>query len=86
MNTETSTSLKLRLLNVTRKELQTDLEKGKEFDQSALFKKVYEEEYGTYGGNPYGLLLGDLNLGVTPRMWPCWKNFPMLLLLPTLPS
>ena len=47
MNTETSTALKLRVLNVTKKELLKDLEKAAEFDQSALFKKVYEEEYGT---------------------------------------
>ncbi|NYS42223.1 type VI secretion system contractile sheath large subunit, partial [Pseudomonas syringae pv. actinidiae] len=48
-NTETGTRLKLRLLNVSQKELQTDLEKAVEFDQSALFKKIYEEEYGTFG-------------------------------------
>src|SRR3978361_472675 len=46
MNTETSTKLKLRLLNVTKKELLSDLEKATEFDQSALFKKIYEEEDG----------------------------------------
>ncbi|SUX76021.1 T6SS protein Cts2B [Citrobacter freundii] len=50
MNTETSTRLKLRLLNVSRKELQDDLEKAVEFDQSTLFKKLYEDEYGTFGG------------------------------------
>jgi type VI secretion system protein ImpC len=44
--TETSSRLKLRLLNVTQKELQNDLEKAVEFDQSSLFKKIYEEEYG----------------------------------------
>jgi type VI secretion system protein ImpC len=67
MNTETSTRLKLRLLNVTRKELLTDLEKAVEFDQSALFKKVYEEEYGTFGGNPYSLLVGDFDFGRHPQ-------------------
>ena len=46
MNTETSTGLKLRLLNVTRNELQNDLEKATEFDQSNIFKMVYEDEYG----------------------------------------
>lgn len=59
MNTETSTRLKLRLLNVSRKELQDDLEKAVEFDQSTLFKKLYEDEYGTFGGNPYSVLVGD---------------------------
>jgi type VI secretion system protein ImpC len=67
MNTETSTRLKLRLLNVTKKELLTDLEKATEFDQSTLFKKVYEDEYGTFGGSPYGLLVGDYEFGRHPQ-------------------
>ncbi len=59
MNTETSVTLKIRLLNLSRDELQDDLDKAVEFDQSALFKKVYEEEYGTFGGNPYSCLVAD---------------------------
>lgn len=66
-NTETSTRLKLRLLNVTQKELQNDLEKAVEFDQSALFKKVYEEEYGTFGGAPFGMLIGDYEFNRNPE-------------------
>jgi len=66
-NTETGTSMKLRLLNVTRKELQTDLEKATEFDQSVLFKKVYEEEYGTFGGHPFSCLVGDFEFGRHPQ-------------------
>ncbi len=66
-NTETGSRLKLRLLNVTQKELQTDLEKAVEFDQSALFKKIYEEEYGTFGGYPYSLLIGDYTFGRHPQ-------------------
>jgi type VI secretion system protein ImpC len=67
MNTETSTRLKLRVLNVTQKELLKDLQKASEFDQSALFKKVYEEEFGTYGGDPYSFLLGDYEFGRHPE-------------------
>ncbi len=67
MNTETSTSLKIRVLNISRKDLQKDLEKAVEFDQSALFKKVYEEEYGTFGGHPYGLLVGAYQFGRHPQ-------------------
>ncbi|MFL6233726.1 MAG: type VI secretion system contractile sheath large subunit [Thermoanaerobaculia bacterium] len=67
MNSETSTRLKLRLLNVTKKELLNDLEKATEFDQSTLFKKVYEDEYGTFGGSPYGLLVGDYEFGRHPQ-------------------
>src|SRR5450830_1231427 len=63
MNTETGESLKLRLFNVTKSELQQDLEKAIDFDKSVLFKKVYEEEYGTLGGSPFSLLMGDYEFG-----------------------
>jgi len=67
MNTETSTSLKLRLMNVSKADLLKDLEKAVEFDQSALFKKVYEEEYGTFGGHPYSMMVGDYEFGRHPQ-------------------
>ncbi len=67
MNTETGEMLKLRLLNVTKKELLTDLEKAVEFDQSNLFKKVYEEEYGTFGGHPYTMMVADYEFGRHPQ-------------------
>ena len=67
MNTETSPMLKLRLLNITQPELLKDLEKAVEFDQSQLFKKVYEEEYGTFGGHPFSLLVGDYEFGRHPQ-------------------
>ncbi|MBM3117679.1 type VI secretion system contractile sheath large subunit [Jeongeupia naejangsanensis] len=67
MNTETSTRLKLRLLDVSQQELQNDLEKAVEFDQSALFKKIYEEEYGTFGGHPFSVLVGDFEFGRNPQ-------------------
>jgi type VI secretion system protein ImpC len=61
--TETSTMLKIKVLNVSKKELLRDLQRAPEFDQSALFKKVYEEEYGVFGGAPFGALLGDYEFG-----------------------
>lgn len=67
MNTETGEMLKVRVLNITQKELLSDLEKAAEFDQSQLFKKLYEEEYGTFGGHPYGLLVGDFEFGRHPQ-------------------
>lgn len=67
MNTETSTRLKLRLLPISKKELLKDLETASEFDQSNLFKKVYEEEYGTFGGAPFSLLVGDFEFGRHPQ-------------------
>jgi type VI secretion system protein ImpC len=60
---ETSAMLKIKVLNVSKKELLKDLQKAPEFDQSALFKKVYEEEYGVFGGAPFGALLGDYEFG-----------------------
>src|SRR5262245_21016222 len=63
--TETGEALKIRVLNVSKRELFKDLEKAAEFDQSALFKKIYEEEYGQLGGQPYGMLVGDYEFGRT---------------------
>jgi type VI secretion system protein ImpC len=62
-NTETSTTLKIKVLNVSKKDLLKDLQKASEFDQSALFKKVYEEEFGVFGGAPFGALIGDYEFG-----------------------
>ena len=58
-NTESSEMLKIKILNVPKKELLRDLQRAAEFDQSALFKKVYEEEFGVFGGSPFGALVGD---------------------------
>ncbi|MGH9558918.1 MAG: type VI secretion system contractile sheath large subunit [Bryobacteraceae bacterium] len=62
-NTETSVNLKIKVLNVNKKELLRVLQRAPEFDQSALFKKVYEEEFGIFGGSPFGALLGDYEFG-----------------------
>jgi type VI secretion system protein ImpC len=59
MNSETSASLKLKVLNVPKRELFKDLDKAVEFDQSQMFKKLYENEFGMPGGEPYGALVGD---------------------------
>ena len=58
-NAETGEMLKLRVLDATKEEIGKDLEKAVEFDQSTQFKKIYEEEYGTFGGAPYSMLLAD---------------------------
>ncbi len=62
-NSETSANLKIKVLNVSKKELLKDLQKAPEFDQSAMFKKVYEEEFGVFGGAPFGALIGDYEFG-----------------------
>jgi type VI secretion system protein ImpC len=59
MNSETSAQLKLKVFNVSKRELFKDLDKAIEFDQSDAFKKLYENEFGTPGGEPYGALIGD---------------------------
>jgi len=58
-NTETSVQCKIKILNVDKKDLLRDLQRAPEFDQSALFKKVYEEEFGIFGGAPFGALVGN---------------------------
>jgi type VI secretion system protein ImpC len=60
---ECSAMLKIKVLNVNKKDLLRDLQRAAEFDQSALFKKVYEEEFGVFGGQPFGALLGDYEFG-----------------------
>jgi len=66
MNSETSTQLKIRVLNISKKELTKDLEKAVEFDQSQTFKKIYESEFGTAGGEPYAALIGDYEFSGHP--------------------
>jgi type VI secretion system protein ImpC len=58
-NTETSPTLKIKVMNVTKREIFKDLDKAVEFDQSQLFKKIYEGEFGVPGGEPYSVLIGD---------------------------
>lgn len=60
-NTQTSETLKIRVMNVSKQEVAKSLKKfkGTAWDQSPLFKKLYEDEYGTAGGEPYGCLIGD---------------------------
>lgn len=59
MNSETGSQLKIRALNLSKREIYNDLSKAVEFDQSQTFKKIYENEFGMPGGEPYGCLIGD---------------------------
>jgi type VI secretion system protein ImpC len=65
--TATGKGMKIQVLNATRKELIKDFKSAIDFDQSALFKKVYEEEFGTFGGAPYGVLVGDYEITRQPE-------------------
>ena len=64
---ETNALLKIRVLNASKKELLRDLQRAPEFDQSTLFKKIYEEEFGIFGGEPFGALIGDFEFGKSPE-------------------
>jgi type VI secretion system protein ImpC len=68
-NTETDTLLKIRVMNLSKKELAKNLKrfKGTAWDQSPVFKKIYEEEYGQLGGEPYGCLVGDYYFDHSPQ-------------------
>ena len=66
-NSELTPMLKIRILNASKKELLRDLQRAADFDQSAMFKKVYEEEYGIFGGEPFGALVGDYEFGKHPE-------------------
>lgn len=61
--TSTGEQMKIKVLNATKKELVKDFKTAIDFDQSTLFKKVYEEEFGTFGGAPFGALIGDFETG-----------------------
>ena len=67
-NTETDEQLKIRVMNISKKDLGKTLKKykGASWDQSPLFKKLYEQEYGQLGGEPYGCLVGDYHFDHTP--------------------
>jgi type VI secretion system protein ImpC len=66
-NSETSSQLKIRMMSISKKELAKDLEKAVEFDQSQTFKKIYEAEFGTAGGEPYAALIGDYEFSAHPE-------------------
>jgi len=67
-NSETDEMLKIRVMNISKKDLAKTLKKykGTAWDQSPLFKKLYEQEYGQLGGEPYGCLVGDYYFDHTP--------------------
>jgi type VI secretion system protein ImpC len=68
-NTETDETLKIRVLNISKNEAKKTLKKfeGTAWDQSPLFKKLYEDEFGSPGGQPYGALIGDYHFDHSPE-------------------
>lgn len=66
-NSECTPMLKIRVLNASKRDVLRDLQRAPDFDQSALFKKVYEEEYGVFGGEPFAALVGDFEFTKHPE-------------------
>lgn len=66
-HSETGTNLKIRVFNCSKKDLIRDFKASSEFDQSALFKKIYEEEYGVFGGAPFAAMIGDYEFDNVPE-------------------
>jgi type VI secretion system protein ImpC len=66
-NTETGSMIQLRVLNVSKTELSEDLENAQGFEQSALFRRVYEQVFGVFGEVPYGALVGDYEFSNRPE-------------------
>ncbi len=64
---ETSTMLKIKIFNCSKRELLRDLQRAPEFDQSTTFKKIYEEEFGVFGGDPFGAIIGDYEFSKHPE-------------------
>jgi len=67
MNTETGELLQIKVLNASKDDLLEDLESASEFDDSALFKLIHDFEFFTFGGTPYGVLIGDYEIGADDR-------------------
>jgi type VI secretion system protein ImpC len=67
-NTETDEFLKIRVMNIGKKEVGKTIKKfaGTKWDQSPLFKRLYEDEFGMPGGEPYGMLVGDYEFDHSP--------------------
>ena len=67
-NTETDEQLKIRVMSIAKGDLHKTLKKfkGTAWDQSPIFKKMYEEEYGQFGGEPFGCLVGDYYFDQSP--------------------
>ena len=68
-NTETDETLKIRVMNISKNDVKKTLKKfdGTAWDQSPLFKKLYEEEFGSPGGQPFGCLIGDYQFDHSPE-------------------
>ena len=65
--TETGESMTIRVMNTSKKDMLRDFQSASEFTESALWKKIYENEFGQFGGDPYGCLVGDYEFDKGPQ-------------------
>ena len=77
-NSETDEMLKIRFMSISKQELGRTLKryKGVGWDQSPIFKKIYEEEYGQFGGEPFGCPWATTTSITARRTWSCWAKWP----------
>lgn len=74
-------NVKYSVLHCTKQELLKDFKSASDFDQSVLFKNIYESEYGTFGGTPYSIFVGDFFLTIPHKISNYLSIFLMLLLV-----
>lgn len=75
---EDKDGIKVKVLDVSLKELARDFDKAIEFDQSQIFKKVYSNEYDTAGGEPFGVLLGNYSFSHKNSNYPMVDSLSVL--------
>jgi type VI secretion system protein ImpC len=66
--------VKVKVFNCSLRDLSRDLDRAAEFDQSGTWRRVYEEEFGVFGGEPFGLLVGDYAFSNTPQHLACLSH------------
>ncbi|HEY1755884.1 MAG TPA: type VI secretion system contractile sheath large subunit [Bryobacteraceae bacterium] len=66
-NSETGTMLKIKVLNISKKDILKDFGETNDWEAAKLFRKIYEDEYGMLGGQPYGCLIGDFEFTRHPQ-------------------
>ena len=73
-NADTTSPIKVKMLNVSKRELSRDLARAVDFDQSEMFRRIYDSEFDTPGGEPYGALIGDYEFGNHPEDIDCLSS------------
>lgn len=78
VRTETGEELRIELLDISKKELRRDLEKAANYDQSYIYNKIVENRYGTFGGEPFSVLVGNFEFSNHPQDIKLLRNIAMV--------